>query len=160
MDTLRQYILSVTAAAILCGVLRDLIPEKGAAGQLLKLISGIFLAFAAISPVKELEIPNLQAYMDVFSAQGEVFSDQGKDLSADAMAGIIKDRSEAYILDKAGVLAAEISVEVELTDDPLPAPAAVRIYGSVSPYARAALETMIETELGIPKEDQIWIGQT
>lgn len=160
MDTLRQYILSVTAAAILCGVLRDLIPEKGAAGQLLKLISGIFLAFVAISPVKELEIPNLQAYMDVFSAQGEVFSDQGKDLSADAIAGIIKDRSEAYILDKAGVLAAEISVEVELTDDPIPAPAAVRFYGSVSPYARAALETMIETELGIPKEDQIWIGQT
>ena len=160
MEALRQYILSVAAAAILCAVMRDILPAKGTTGSLLKLISGIFLTFVVISPVKDIRIPDLYAYITTFSAQGDTFSAQGEDLSADAMASIIKDRTEAYILDKAGSLSGALTVEVSLTDDPIPVPAAVQITGTVSPYVRSALETMIERELGIAKEDQIWIGLT
>lgn len=158
MDGIRQYILSVAAAAILCGIIRDLQPEKGTTASLIKLVSGIFLSFVVITPVKDMQIMELSEYIAAFSAEGDLLASQGEDMSADAMASIIKDRTEAYILDKAGSLAADLTVNVELTDDPVPVPVSVQLSGSVSPYARSLLETMIETELGIAKEDQSWIG--
>lgn len=156
MEGIRQYIVSVTAAAILCAVLRQLLPEKGLTSSLLKLISGIFLAFVVISPVKDVDIGSYTVYFESISLEGEALAAEGKDMASDAMACIIKDQTEAYILDKAKSLDAPISVEVELGQDSVPV--SVRIHGTVSPYARSVLETMLTEELGIAKENQIWIS--
>lgn len=158
MEGIRQYIVSVTAAAILCAVLRQLLPEKGLTSSLLKLVSGIFLAFVVISPVKNVDIDSFTVYVDAISLEGESLSAEGEDMAADAMACIIKDRTEAYILDKAKSLNASLAVEVELSADSLPVPETVRLNGTVSPYARSVLETMLAEELGIAKENQIWIS--
>lgn len=158
MDAIRQYIVSVAAAAILCGILRELLPGKSAVASLLKLVSGIFLAFVVISPVRNLEMTNLGLYMDSFSYQGEVIAASGENMRRDAMAEIIKDQTEAYILDKAQTLAASLSVEVSLSDTAIPVPQSVRIQGAVSPYARNVLERILEDDLGIAKENQSWIG--
>lgn len=158
MDTVRQYILSVTAASVLCAVLRQLLPGKGLSASLLKLVSGIFLAFVLIAPVKNVEIGNLSLYVSGIAAEGETLAASGEDMAADAMACIIKDRTEAYILDKAMSLNADIAVEVGLSRDSIPVPETARLSGAVSPYARTVLETMLAEELGIAKENQLWIS--
>ena len=160
MEGIRQYILSVTAAGILCAVVRSLLPEKALTATIVKFVSGIFLVFVVISPIRNIEIGSLSIYIDTFSQEGKAIAASGEATSADALREIIKTRTEAYILDKAGSLGATLDVEVSLTDAAIPEPREVRLIGAVSPYARAALEDMLEEEFGISKENQTWIGQT
>lgn len=159
MEEIRQYILSVAAAAILCAILRQCFPEKSMTASLLKLVSGIFLAFVVISPVKQVELGSLSVYFGEFTLEGEALAAEGENLSSEAMARIIKEQTEAYILDKAEALNADISVEVGLSGGNPPVPKSVRITGPVSPYAKSVLETLLAEELGIAKEDQSWTGQ-
>lgn len=80
----------------------------------------------------------------------------GENLARDSMADIIKEETEAYILDKAADLHANLRVEVAVGEDNLPA--AVTISGEASPYARRQIQAMIANDLGISKENQKWIG--
>lgn len=88
------------------------------------------------------------------SAQQAV--DQGKEESQKAMAQIIKQETAAYILEKAQSLGAQIQVSVEVSDADLPIPVGVRISGTVAPYAKVQLQTFLEQQLGISKENQRW----
>ena len=80
----------------------------------------------------------------------------GENLARDSMADIIKEETEAYILDKAADLHAHLRVEVAVGEDNLPA--AVTISGEAAPYARRQIQAMIANDLGISKENQKWIG--
>lgn len=82
----------------------------------------------------------------------------GTKLADDARREIIKAEAEAYILDKAGSYGLQLEVCVTLREDDIPVPESVCIAGAVSPYARTRLEILIENELGIPKERQLWTG--
>lgn len=91
-------------------------------------------------------------YMD----DAEDAAAMGENLARDSMADIIKEETEAYILDKAADLHANLRVEVTIGEDNLPA--AVTISGEASPYARRQIQAMIANDLGISKENQKWIG--
>ena len=91
-------------------------------------------------------------YMD----DAEDAAAMGENLARDSMADIIKEETEAYILDKAADLHANLRVEVAVGEDNLPA--AVTISGEASPYARRQIQAMIANDLGISKENQKWIG--
>ena len=89
-------------------------------------------------------------------ADAEDAAAMGENLARDSMADIIKEETEAYILDKAADLHANLRVEVAVGEDNLPA--AVTISGEASPYARRQIQAMIANDLGISKENQKWIG--
>ena len=91
-------------------------------------------------------------YMD----DAEDAAAMGENLARDSMADIIKEETEAYILDKAADLHANLRVEVAVGEDNLPA--AVTISGEASPYARRQIQAMIANDLGISKENQKLIG--
>lgn len=80
----------------------------------------------------------------------------GENLARDSMADIIKEETEAYILDKAADLHANLHVEVTVGEDSLPM--AVTLSGEASPYARRQIQAIIANDLGISKENQKWIG--
>ena len=80
----------------------------------------------------------------------------GENLARDSMADIIKEETEAYILDKAADLHANLHVEVIVGEDNLPT--AVTLSGEASPYARRQIQAIIANDLGISKENQKWIG--
>ena len=80
----------------------------------------------------------------------------GENLARDSMADIIKEETEAYILDKAADLHANLHVEVTVGEDNLPT--AVTLSGEASPYARRQIQAIIANDLGIAKENQKWIG--
>ena len=158
MASIREYIVSVVAAAVLCGAVRSLLPGKGTAAALIRLVSGIFLAFVVVQPAVNIDLGSFPALMEDYSDAGALAASQGEDLAQEASAAIIKSQTEAYILDKAEALGLALDVEVTVSAGELPIPASVRISGAVPPYARAQLEAAIENDLGIPKEDQQWTG--
>ena len=153
MDAIKDYLLSITAAALICGIVNSL-SGKGSTGKLLKLLSGLFLAAAVIKPAVEVKLDNIYNFTDNLSVNSDIVVSQGENLAAEEMKRIIKEKTEAYILDKAKALGAEIAVEVTLHDY---TPVGVTIEGDVSPYVKKNLSANITQELDIPPEEQVWI---
>lgn len=158
MEWLGRYILSVTAAALLLSILQVVAGKKGTHAALLRLIGGLFLAFTVIAPVANIELDRVLDFPRDFAVQGSAIAQQGQTISQDQLCGIIKERCEAYILDKALALQAQLQVEVILSQDEMPVPSSVRLQGSISPYAKQALQQWLHSDMAIPKEHQIWIG--
>lgn len=153
MEALRQYIVSVVAAAILCGAVQSLV-KKGITGNILKLVSGIFLAYTLLSPISgrrwesfgETILPSREAATQA--------AQLGEDAAREAMAQIIREQTRTYILEKAQALGVELEVEVILSRENVPQQVILR--GSLSPNERRQLQSTIALDLGIPKENQQW----
>lgn len=156
MAALCQYVFSVTAAAIICGIVMS-ITQKSSIQPILKLVCGMFLAFTVVKPVTQIDLAELMEVSLPYSQDAVQAADLGENSSQEAMAAIIKDETEAYILDKAAALNVSLEVEVTLDGDP-PVPTAVRLSGEVSPYAKQQLEQILYEDLGISKENQQWTG--
>ncbi len=156
MQVLGQYLLSVTGAAVAGGIFRRLLPEKGTAGLIGKLLTGVFLALTVISPWTDIQLGQLEGLtLDISSQAAQAVAD-GEDRTNAALASVIKQECQAYILDKAQDLGLTLSVEVELSRDQIPVPVSVRLQGAAGPYAKSRLAQVLEEDLGIEKERQLW----
>ena len=153
MGPLAQYILSVLGAAMLGAILQSL-AGRGGMGTLVGMLAGIFLALTMLAPLVTLKLPDPARWLDSVSVDGQAISAQGKALAADAQADIITQRVEAYIQDKAAMHQAHVTAAVTL--DETGVPVSVHLTGEIRPDARARLASVIETDLGIPKEAQQW----
>lgn len=158
MNRLGAYILSIVAAAILLSVLQSLLDKDSSSAALLRLIGGLFLAFTVLAPITDINLKSALQLQWGFSAQGEALSTQGHDLTQSQLHDIIKSQCEAYILDKAMSYQTPLGVDVRLSQDELPVPAAVTLRGNVSPYVKGILQDWLNDEMGISKENQIWSG--
>ncbi len=156
MDALGPYLLRVTAAAILCAILKSLLGKEGTPAAMGKLLCGVFLAVTVLHPLTALRMGSLQVFSQDIAWEASQAVAQGESDAAQALRAGIKQRVEAYILDKAASLGAELTVEVTLTKDAPPAIAQARLAGKISPYAKAQLSDILTRELGIPKEAQQW----
>lgn len=89
-----------------------------------------------------------------YQAAVEERQEELADTQTEAMASIIAEQTEAYILDKAGELGLEVTVRVETRTEGngIPVPWSAELTGSWS----QALASALETELGIPAERQVW----
>lgn len=159
MEALGRYILSVTTAAMIVGILRALLSKNGTSALLVQLIGGLFLVFAVIEPAVHINIEKMFDIPFDFTNQADAYAEQGMETAYTQMHDIIKQQCEAYILDKALTLQTTLDVEIELSrDDGVPVPVAVRMAGNIAPYAKSSLGDWLEDSMGIPKENQIWIG--
>ncbi len=158
MEGIRQYLLTVTAAAIICGVAKTIADEKTVSGTVIRLIAGLIMTLSVLSPVVKLNLGELPDITSAFVAEGKVAASRGEELAARQIMIIIKEQLQAYILDKAASFGAELEVEVLMPDDGSAQPEGVILRGNVSPYAKARLQEMIEEDLNIAKEKQKWIG--
>ena len=158
MEGIREYLLQITAAALVCGVVTGFLDKKGTSGALLRMLCGIFMTVTLISPILDIRLGELPELLGSFSAEADDVTKQGKEDAQASMGVIIKQQTEAYILEEAKTFGVDISVEVELNTDDIPVPCSVRIVGMVSPYGKNRLQQIIKEELGIPVEEQIWVG--
>lgn len=156
MAGIRQYLLTVNAAALICAVLNTLSGPKGAVKGILKLLSGVFLALSVISPLLDIGQLELSGFTQTLQNDAVEAVALGKSMAADSAEQIIKEKTAAYILDKAESMNLDIEVEVYLDDSFPPQLNGVTIKGSASPYARETLKEYIEKNLGIEKENQRW----
>lgn len=156
IESIKDYLLAIFAAAILCAIMTRLMGDKGTHGAIAKLIAGLFLAFTVIHPVASLDLSGFSDWTGDFSDAGAEAAAAGESQMKKAIASGIKSRSEAYILGKAKALNVELKVEVTLSDDDIPVPCDISLSGKVSPYAKARLQAIITEDLGIEKERQTW----
>lgn len=157
MELMRQYVISVTTAAIVCGMLTAML-KKGPMQSLVKLLCGFFLAFTFLNPIGRLRIDPIPDDLGMDYSTASETAKEGERLARNSLEQIIKQRFEAYILDKASDLNLSVEVEVILSDGELPVPQGVQIRGLVPEPAKGRLEAYLEDDLGIAKENQTWIG--
>lgn len=155
MGQIRQYLLSVIAAAAICGCITALFGNKGTFGTIIKLLTGLFLAITMISPWTRIKIADYTLFLDDITASAKSASQQGERMAEAETQSIIKAQAEAYILDKATSLGLDISVEVSL-DETSMVPCAITINGPAGPYAKSRLQQYIVKDLGILEENQKW----
>ncbi len=156
MTGLGKYLFSIIVAAIFISLIRPLLDEKRPPGSIGKMLCGIFLLFTILKPLTSLRIGNPSDFLNPFQEEAALIVQEGKTEAKNAMATIIRQQVEAYIMDKAAQYNADLSVTVVLSDDALPVPVGVTIHGSISPYGKKQLQSAIAGDLGIAKEDQIW----
>lgn len=158
INWIRQYLLSVTAVAIICAILKGLIDQKTGSGKMIKFLAGIFLTVTVIAPWTKLEFSDINDYIQDFTAEAESAAAVGTLYRQGELQRIIKSQTEAYILDKAASLGVELQVEVLVSDGNPPLPYAVTLeVTTLAPYTRERLRQYIANELGIPEERQTWV---
>lgn len=155
MDVLRTYILGIAAASMLCGILIRLTRNSGSA-EIVRMLCGVFLTIVLIQPLAGKKVRLWEATLpDVGEEAEEIISEASASVE-DIRKEFIKDRLEAYILSRAGEIGADIQADITLGRDCLPTH--IRLTGSISPIYRSRLTQIIVSELGIPREQQEWIG--
>lgn len=158
MDALRTYLIQITAAALVCAVINSLMEKKGSVSAILRMMCGIFMTVTLLNPILEIRLSDLPDYFLTYSDEADQLVAMGQENTKNELAEIIKEQVEAYILDEAGSVGAEIEVDVELSGEDIPTPCGVRIVGNVSPYGKKRLQQIIKEELGIPMEAQLWVS--
>ena len=156
MEDIRTYILSVVAAAVICGGVRMLFGKKGGTSALISALCGIFMAFVLISPLRELDFSVYGDYFSGFMEEAKVVVKEGEVTALQEQRAFIKQEAEAYILDKAVSLGADVSVVVTVSETTPPTPIQITVQGAVSPYVKKVLKSYLEEQFGIPEEAQTW----
>lgn len=154
MEGIREYILSVVCAAIVCAVLTALSGEKGSAAFIRKLVCGVFLCLTVISPVGKVRLEDLLEPITGIRQDALAVSSMGQTLYQESLAQVIREQTEAYILDKAQGLGLTLSVSVQPDESGRPYRAS--LVGNAGADDRKTLSDILEKELGIPKERQQW----
>ena len=129
--------------------------------NLLKLtvLAAVFMLTMILRPVTQIRLDSYAGILDDLQTDADAFVEQGEAASSAALADVITERLRTYILDKAEVYGASLQVTVKLADGAIPAPVAVTLQGSASPYARKQLTAILTDDLGIAQEGQTWILQ-
>ena len=153
MDNLRAYIFSVAAAALLCSIVRTMTAGK-AVSWAAELVIGLVMCLAVLGSALNLELPDISYFTDGFMEDGEAAAAYGSQIAVQSQNAVIKQQLEAYILEEAEMLSANIQVEVTVNDAGIPT--GVTCVGIIPAGTRASLSRMITEELGIPEEAQVW----
>lgn len=155
MQELRNYIFSIIVAALICGTVSGL-TQNFQGKQAIRLLAGVLLASTLLKPV--LTIKNWKfPQWDALSQNASDYVTEGKNAARSSWEDIIKEKTEAYILDKAAELGLTIQAEVRLDKQGIPV--GVQLCGKVTADLKSKLETYIDEQIGITKENQIWTGQ-
>ena len=156
MTAIREYLLSVTCAAILSSLITRFFSKKDGVSTIIRILCGMFVSLTVLQPVLNIQVPDvnmLYGFDDDFSqvAQEGILSAQ------QAQCAVIQQKSEEYIYDKAARLGCEIEIHITVSPDQPFQPIHAQIRGAVSPYAKQILINTIQDDLGIPAEEQQWI---
>ena len=148
--------MSLSAAAMVCGIALKLVSEKGIPASWLRILSGMILLMVVIRPVTWLRLEGLDLNMERYNQQAKNISSEGQKAAQEATARLIEEQVEAYIGEKAKSMNLELGVEANVSDSDYKI-IGVKLSGSVAPYERNLLSDQIKSELGIEMREQIWI---
>lgn len=155
MEEIRSYILSITTAALMAALVLALV-QNSSCQPVIRLICGMFLCAVVLRPFSG-GLPEISLNLTPSTVQqARNYAYEGSEAAQNAMADIITEELEAYILDKAASLNVSVEVAVTLDHDLLPSAASVK--GDIPSGTQRELEQFLVAELGIPKENQKWTG--
>ena len=157
MERIRQYIFMLICMAILCGLVQEFFDNNTTQKKLLKFAAGILMVIVAMTPLIGQE--RLQFNWNLSGDLNQETQDAlsiGQEQADSMLRQIITSQTQAYILDKATSMGAELSVEVALSDTEPPIPEAVVLSGDASPYVRKQLSHILLTDLEISEDKLQW----
>ena len=156
MDDIRQYIIGVVAAALLCGISTALVHEKTALGSSVKFITGLLMVLAVVQPWTRISLDFFGDWQESVSADASDIVSYGKESAMEAYRAGIKEQLESYIQDEANALGAELSVQITLMEGDVPVPSRVVLSGDISPSGKQTITALLTERLGISQEEQVW----
>lgn len=159
MEGLESWVRALAAAGLFTGAVLTLAPG-GRPGKTLRLICALLLTAVLLSPLGKLDF---SAYAEELSRQrllGLELSRRGQLSARDLLGGIIREKTEAYILDKAaGLGMTGLRVRVDLAyGEEVPYPWSAELWAGRGDPRAEALAEVLEGELGIPEARQLWHG--
>ena len=157
MGTVGQYILSVGAASLACAVSQGLIGKDGSIGAVVKTVTGLLLTFTIMQPLGRMEFPDMDDLFSDIQMEAESAAALGETERTNALSQVIKQETEAYILDKAQELHLTLSVQVAVSNGSIPTPIEVTLSGDASPYAKLQINRILIEDLGIDEGNISWI---
>ena len=145
METLRGWLLGLTAAALAVSLLTAMLPK----GETIRRIAGL----AGVQPLLRVRWEELTWRYETYQREMDRQTEAYQAAYADSLSGDIADRTAAYISEKAASLGIDCRVQVEVrTEDGLPLP-----YGASLDVERdQVLSDYMAQELGIPASRQSW----
>lgn len=146
-----EKIHSICLIAI-CGSLISALPESKALQNRLRMVTGLFLILAIGTSVLNLSFDGVGDALRIVSEEGAAACQEGVELNSENFRRSISEQVQTYIEDKAFRLGIPLKAEVTVSQEGLPRQAVL--------YAAEdrTLAEWIQSELGITKENQLWIG--
>ena len=153
MGALREWLTSLVAVSMLLSVARTLVPE-GSIRKISSFTGGLILLVVLVRPLLGADLSRLDLHLEDYERAIGQRQEELASAGEAELAGIIEERTAAYISDKADTLGLAVKVQVETkpAGDGVPVPWRAELWGPRSP----ALATYMEEELGIPGERQVW----
>lgn len=149
---LRSWLLALVAVSLMCALADALMP-KGAVKQVGRLVCGLALISAVLTPLASLDVEAGQRWLERHLTSAEFQRAQLEEEVNRQMKVIIEQEYAAYIVDKAAQLGAVCTARTECRQDGgLYLPFRVEIRGAVPPHLRAELVQTIVRDLGVPEE--------
>lgn len=158
MGLVRQWLLGVTAAALVLALAETLAPEGGVK-RVCRLAGGLALLLAAVGPVAGvLDGSALTQAVDSWRNETKGYELELEEQRDQFYLTIIEAETAAYVMDKAREFGFECSAEVTYgyDEDGVPCPWEVTAQGAWTQEQRARLERLLEEELGVPAQRQYY----
>lgn len=156
MGPVRQWLLGVTAAALVLALAEALAPEGGAK-KVCRLAGGLALLLAAVGPVAGvLDGSALTQAVESWKNRSQSYEQALEEQKDQLYLSIIEEETAAYVMDKARELGFECAAEVTYgyDEDGVPCPWEVTARGAWTEGQRSQLERLLEEELGVPAQRQ------
>ena len=154
-EWIRSWILSLTGAALVCAAALRLTPEGRVKG-VLRTLCAVAMAAALLAPLlRGGMLPDYALELARYRAAAEALAGEGRELGQELDRGIIEQRMEAYILDKAQALGAPLEsarVALRWSTEGVWLPESAELTGAYS----ETLSRLLEAELGISRRAQTW----
>lgn len=155
MEGLREYLLRLLWAALVCGIVNRT-ANGSVCAPVIRLLCGVFLTVVLVQPLGSFSFDApLQWTQGLETAAADAVRQGSREAQAQKEA-IIKARLEAYIVEKAAQAGASVTADITLGGDGLPR--AVTVTGALSPAAKRKLRQVMTEVLGIPEVRQQWNG--
>jgi len=156
MSIFGKYLLSVAAAAMLVNVCLEL-SGNGKTKKTVQFTGGLILVLCILTPVLKMEADQLARSIAKIKVDAVEAHSDFEMKNNEFISKLIKEQTVAYILDKADEWNLSLEIEVTMSEEEgYPYPVGVCISGHVPDAERRRLSEIIASDLGIPKERQVW----
>ena len=160
MGAVRSWLLSVIMVSLLCAVADALMPT-GAVKRVGRLVCGLVLIGAILSPLAALDLEGSQQWLDGYFVSVRSRETELEETVNGQIKVIIEQKLAAYIVDKAAQMGVTCRAKVECaaSEDGLYLPVRTEIYGVMTADVQGRLIRIIESDLGVPAEAQIYVEE-
>ena len=148
--------LSICGVALTCAIARRFLENRGAAAEIGKIVTGCIMIVVLLKPLSDFRFSALEDITFSANQEAGLAVQYGEENTSSAMERIITEKINAYILQRAAELNVNLETEVVLSKADIPVPEKIYLKGTVAPFAKKQLQKIIEQEIGILKEHQIW----